>query len=83
MERPEIYTDNYNSLEEWIELRKRNEEFVYPQFFVPFREWMKDIEQKSDMEIKELLRILLQPYTLLKKCRSERLKICFLIWKLV
>ena len=25
---------------------------------------MKDIEQKSDMEIKELLRILLQPYTL-------------------
>ena len=36
MERPEIYTDNYNSLEEWIELRKRNEEFVYPQFFVPF-----------------------------------------------
>lgn len=27
MERPEIYTDNYNSLEEWIELRKRNEEF--------------------------------------------------------
>ena len=24
--------------------------------FVPFREWMKDIEQKSDMEIKELLR---------------------------
>lgn len=35
MERPEIYTDNYNSLEEWIELRKRNEEFVYPQFFVP------------------------------------------------
>ena len=54
MERPEIYTDNYNSLEEWIELRKRNEEFVYPQFFVPFREWMKDIEQKSDMEIKEL-----------------------------
>ena len=64
MERPEIYTDNYNSLEEWIELRKRNEEFVYPQFFVPFREWMKDIEQKSDMEIKELLRILLQPYTL-------------------
>ena len=25
MERPEIYTDNYNSLEEWIELRKRNE----------------------------------------------------------
>ena len=37
MERPEIYTDNYNSLEEWIELRKRNEEFVYPQFFVPFR----------------------------------------------
>lgn len=64
MERHEIYTDNYNSLEEWIELRKRNEEFVYPQFFVPFREWMKDIEQKSDMEIKELLRILLQPYTL-------------------
>ena len=64
MERPEIYTDNYNSLEEWIELRKRNEEFVYPQFIVPFREWMKDIEQKSDMEIKELLRILLQPYTL-------------------
>lgn len=62
--KPEIYTDNYNSLEEWIELRKRNEEFVYPQFFVPFREWMKDIEQKSDMEIKELLRILLQPYTL-------------------
>ena len=32
--------------------------------FCPFREWMKDIEQKSDMEIKELLRILLQPYTL-------------------
>lgn len=63
MERPEIYTDNYNSLEEWIELRKRNEEFVYPQFFVPFREWMKDIEQKSDMEIKELLRILLQPWS--------------------
>lgn len=46
MERPEIYTDNYNSLEEWIELRKRNEEFVYPQFFVPFREWMKDIDRK-------------------------------------
>ena len=69
MERPEIYTDNYNSLEEWIELRKRNEEFVYPQFFVPFREWMKDIEQKSDMEIKELLRILLQPYTLGVACK--------------
>ena len=35
MERPEIYTDNYNSLEEWIELRKRNEEFVIHSFLFP------------------------------------------------
>ena len=33
MERPEIYTDNYNSLEEWIELRKRNEEFIHSFLF--------------------------------------------------
>lgn len=66
--RPKFYTDNYDSLEEWISLRKENDEEVYPQFFIPYNEWLEeyieDIDSKSDMEIKDLLRILLQPYTL-------------------
>jgi len=68
MDRPKFYTDNYNSLEEWIELRKENIEFVYPQFRIPYNEWLQEyidkIDAKTDSEIKDLLRILLQPFTL-------------------
>lgn len=35
MERPEIYTDNYNSLEEWIELRKRKKSLFIHSFLFP------------------------------------------------
>lgn len=68
MEKPLGYTDNYNSLEEWIALRKENEELVYPQFCIPYKEWLEEyienISNKSDEEVKVLLRILLQPFTL-------------------
>lgn len=68
MDRPKFYTDNYNSLEEWIKLRKENIEFVYPQFRIPYNEWLQEyidkIDAKTDSEIKDLLRILLQPFTL-------------------
>lgn len=67
-DRPKFYTDNFNSLEEWILLRKENAENVYPQFYIPYDEWLEEyietIDEKSDSEIKDLLRILLQPYTL-------------------
>lgn len=42
MDKPLGYTDNYNSLEEWIALRKENKEFVYPQFYIPYNEWLED-----------------------------------------
>lgn len=62
------YTDNYSSLEEWIALRKENRVDVYPQFFIPYNEWLESylekIDEKTDDEVKELLRILLQPFTL-------------------
>lgn len=68
MEKPEFYTDNYDSLEEWIALRKENVEDVYPQFCIPYNEWLEEyiekIDEKTDSEIKDLLRILLQPFTL-------------------
>lgn len=68
MDRPKFYTDNYNSLEEWIELRKENIEVVYPEFRIPYNEWLQEyiekIDEKTDSEIKDLLRILLQPFTL-------------------
>lgn len=68
MEKPLGYTDNYNSLEEWIALRKEDKEFVYPQFYIPYNEWLEDyienINSKSDEDVRILLRILLQPFTL-------------------
>lgn len=68
VEKPFGYTDNYNSLEEWIALRKENKKFVYPQFCIPHNEWLEEyienISNKSDEEVKILLRILLQPFSL-------------------
>lgn len=68
MDKPLGYTDNYNSLEEWIALRKENKEFVYPQFYIPYNEWLEDyienINRKADEDVRTLLRILLQPFTL-------------------
>ena len=68
MDKRKFYTDNYNSLEEWIELRKENVENVYPQFYIPYNEWLQEyidrIDEKTDAEVKALLRMLLQPFTL-------------------
>lgn len=60
------YTDNYETLDEWIDLIK-NDGDVYPKFRIPYQEWVdeyiKDIENRSESEVIELLRYLLFPFT--------------------
>lgn len=60
------YTDNYKNLDEWFLLVKRNEE-VYPRFRIPYHEWVdeyiKNIEDKNESDVLELLRHLLSPFT--------------------
>lgn len=70
-ERPNLFTDNYNTFEEWLEKRQNQQygdEIVYPQFRIPFSEWLDEyianIDQKSDFEVKKLLRVLLSSFTL-------------------
>ncbi|WIV11106.1 restriction endonuclease [Proteiniborus sp. MB09-C3] len=60
------YTKNFNTFDEWLEL-VRQDEFVYPRFRIPYHEWMNEyidsIENRSEEEVKELLRYLLLPFT--------------------
>lgn len=59
-----LYTDNYQSLDEWFELVNSGE-CVYPQIRIPYNDWLKEyianIENKSYDEVKDLLRCLLRP----------------------
>lgn len=60
------YTDNFETFDEWFCLVKENEE-VFPRNKIPFKEWVSEyiekIEIRNEEEVKELLRILLSPYT--------------------
>lgn len=60
------YTNNYNNFDEWYRLVK-NKENVYPYNRIPYEEWVRDyvsnIECRDEEEVKELLRIILRPYT--------------------
>lgn len=60
------YTDNYNNFEEWLELINSGEN-VYPRFRIPYQQWVdmyiKNIGDIEGEEVKNLLRLLLQPFT--------------------
>jgi len=60
------YTDNFNTFDEWFNLIKDDEE-VYPRFRIPYQKWLEEyienIEEKNDADVKELLRYLLFPFT--------------------
>lgn len=58
------YTKNFSNFDEWFELLENGEK-VYPQFRIPYAEWLdnyiKDINKRSLDEVKKLLRHLLIP----------------------
>ncbi|MCC5909414.1 MAG: restriction endonuclease [Clostridiaceae bacterium] len=60
------YTDNYGNFDEWFDLIKQDED-VYPRFRIPYEEWLEEytdtIDNKTEDEVKELLRHLLFPFT--------------------
>jgi restriction system protein len=62
----DLYTQNFHTFEEWFELVKQEDQ-VYPRFRIPYSEWLEkyieDIDNKSEEEVKELLRYLLFPFT--------------------
>lgn len=77
MEINEIYyTDNFSTFNEWFELIKKGKT-VYPQFRVPYDEWLHDyiadINNRSLDEVKNLLRYLLIPIN--RKLDEEDYKI--------
>lgn len=61
-----FYSDNFNDFNEWYGLVKKNES-VYPRFRIPYVEWVDEyvnnIDNKSEKEVKELVRYLLFPFT--------------------
>ena len=61
-----LYTNNFNDIEEWVQLVE-GREVVYPFNRIPFEEWLDDyisiIHSKSERDVKDLLRLLLRPYT--------------------
>lgn len=61
-----IYTKNFNSFEEWFKLISDNE-FVYPRIRIPYSKWVEeyinDIDNKSENDVKNLLRYLLFPFS--------------------
>lgn len=66
MERNEnLYSKNYNTFDEWLNIILNKREDVYPQFKIPYSKWVddyiKNIADKSVAEVKDLLRLLLQP----------------------
>lgn len=62
----ELYTDNYSNFEEWLELISTGE-VVYPRFRIPYHGWVdeyiRNIINTEEGEVKNLLRVLLQPFT--------------------
>ena len=60
------YSNNFNTFGEWFKLVKQDEQ-VYPRYRIPYNEWLeeyiKDIDNRSDEDVKELLRYLLFPFT--------------------
>ncbi|MGV8979911.1 restriction endonuclease [Clostridium sp.] len=60
------YTDNFETFDEWFNLIKQNEN-VDPRFRIPCQEWLEayiqNIDNRSESDVKELLRYLLFPYT--------------------
>ena len=50
MKKTEFYTDNYDSLEEWIALRKENVEEVYPQFCISYKKKAKTSIVKNSIK---------------------------------
>lgn len=58
------YTDNYNTFDEWLEL-VNSRQGVSPYFKIPYSEWvndyLKEVHQKTNEEVKDLLRCLLAP----------------------
>ncbi|MDB2123707.1 restriction endonuclease [Clostridium paraputrificum] len=62
----EFYTDNYKDFNQWFTLLKMNTN-VYPRYRVPYSEWVdeyiNEINNKSEDEVKELIRYLLAPFT--------------------
>ncbi|WP_017416783.1 restriction endonuclease [Clostridium tunisiense] len=57
---------DYDTFEEWLTLVEANEE-VLPRFSIPYQEWVDEyigcIENKSEDEVKALVRCLLFPFT--------------------
>ncbi|URN95890.1 MAG: restriction endonuclease [Candidatus Pristimantibacillus lignocellulolyticus] len=60
------YTDNYNTLDEWVNLVLSGKE-VYPSLRIPCDEWVEEliegIENRSTDYVKDILRCLLCPIT--------------------
>lgn len=60
-----FYSKNFNTLNEWLEIVLKGEEFIYPFSRIPYDEWVdeyiEDISNKSVREVKDLIRALLIP----------------------
>jgi restriction system protein len=60
------YSDNYDTFDQWLKLVEHDEQ-IYPRFRIPYHEWLEEyihtIENRSEEEVKDLLRYLLFPYT--------------------
>lgn len=60
------YTNNFETFDEWYNLIKQDEQ-VYPRFRIPYEEWLQEyirnINERNENEVKELLRYLLFPFT--------------------
>lgn len=57
-----FYTKKYTSILEWLELCE-GDEIIFPTHCVPYYEWIEDIVDLNDEEIKHILRVILSPYT--------------------
>lgn len=60
------FAEEMDTFDEWYNCLKKGKE-VYPRIMIPFEEWkneyINNIKNKSDEEVKTLLRYLLVPYT--------------------
>lgn len=60
------FAEDMDTFEEWLGYLKKGEK-VYPNNMILYEEWKEDyinsVQNRSDIEVKELLRYLLSPYT--------------------
>lgn len=57
-----FYTKQYTSLLEWLKLCE-GDEMIFPTHCVPYYEWIEDIVDLNDEDVKHILRMILSPYT--------------------